>query len=46
MLWDNLSSSDKKFREEAQLVAEQSMLLQGRDKYWREYNRAPDAATP
>ena len=46
MLWDNLSSSDKKFREEAQLVAEQSMLLQGRDKYWREYNRAPDEGIP
>ena len=46
MLWDNLSSDEQNKREEQQLVAEQSMLLQGKDKYWREYNRAPDEGIP
>lgn len=46
MLWDSLSPATQEKRKEKQLKTEEDMLLQGIEKYWNEYSRAPDEGIP
>jgi len=46
MLWDTLTSEEQEVLTERQLQAEQAMLMGGKDKYWKEYTRAPDEGIP
>ena len=46
MIWDTLTDEVKQERRNTQLLYEQDMLEYGRNKYWNEYNRAPDEGIP
>ena len=44
--WDSLTDDAKLDRRNAQLLYEQDMLEYGKNKYWNDYNRAPDEGIP
>ena len=44
--WNNLSESEQLSRIESQYDYEREMLNYGRDRYWKDYNRAPDEGIP
>ena len=46
MLFDQLTDDDKLNRHNAQIVYEQRVLEYGRQKYWDDYDRAPDEGVP
>ena len=46
MLFDKLSDDEKLRRHNSQIVYEQHILEYGRQKYWDDYNRAPDEGIP
>lgn len=44
--WHNLSREEQSRRTTMQKVYEEELLNNGIEKYWREYNRAPDESKP
>ena len=46
MIWDTLSEDSKLNRHNSQILYEQKILEYGRQKYWNEYDRAPDEGLP
>ena len=46
MMWDELTDEGRSERRNAQILYEQEMLEYGKNKYWNEYNRAPDEGIP
>ena len=44
--WNNLSESEQLRKIESQYEYERKMLDYGRDRYWKDYNRAPDEGIP
>lgn len=44
--WNNLSESEQIRKIESQYEYERQMLDYGRERYWRDYNRAPDEGIP
>jgi len=45
-IWNNLTHEGRDKRRDLQISYEQEMLEHGRNKYWDEYNRAPDEGIP
>lgn len=45
-IWNKLSEKEQDKRISAQYDYEQTMLTYGRDRYWRDYDRAPDEGIP
>ena len=45
-MWDELTDEGRSERRNAQILYEQEMLEYGKNKYWNEYNRAPDEGIP
>ena len=46
MIWENESEDVQLDRRNGQILYEQSMLEYGRQKYWKDYERAPDEGIP
>ncbi len=46
MIWNEESDDTQLNRRNAQILLEQNMLEYGRQKYWRDYERAPDEGIP
>jgi len=44
--WDSLTRSKQDDRFRQQIVSEEEMLLVSRNRYWKEYYRAPDESIP
>jgi len=44
--WDSLTKGEQMNRHTYQVTMEEEMLLTSRERYWREYNRAPDEGVP
>jgi DNA-directed RNA polymerase len=46
MLWDKLSSEEKKQKTDQQLLWEEDLLTAGIERYWREWDRVKDEGKP
>tara|TARA_R100000808_G_scaffold24969_1_gene60011 strand:- start:14799 stop:17240 length:2442 start_codon:yes stop_codon:yes gene_type:complete len=46
LIWDTLNKEEQLERNRAQILYEQEILEYGRQKYWDDYDRAPDEGLP